>query len=79
MRQRKETRLHSLVGMEVELLSIDGTRVGSAVGQMYVESKAVLEEVSDYGFLFRFASNLPFTKGGLLFATSATFRVYHDQ
>lgn len=78
MRQRKETRLHSLVGMEVELLSIDGVRVGNSIGQMYIESQAVLEEVSDYGFLFRFPPNLPFTRGGLLFASSATFRICSD-
>ena len=55
------TKLHSLVGMEVLLLSLDG--------QLINQMKVVIDEVSEYGLLFRHPN------GTLVFASSAAFTV----
>ena len=61
MRPQPRTKLHSLVGMEVLLLSLDG--------QLINQMKVVIDEVSEYGLLFRHHD------GVLVFASSAAFTV----
>jgi len=56
------SRLHSLVGMRVFVTSLDGV-------QRNRNRVMTLEEVSEYGLLFRNS------EGKLVFASSAAFRI----
>ena len=59
------SKLHSLVGMRVFVTSLDGV-------QRNRNRVMILEEVSEYGFLFR---NSEVFGGKLVFASSASFRI----
>ena len=62
MQVEYRTKLRSLEGVEVLLHTLDGVKMTS-------EIKAVFEEISDFGLLFRNKEDL------LIFASTASFTV----
>jgi len=62
MNPQQRTKIHSLIGVRVLLITLDGVQIA--------HDEMVIEEISPYGLLFRAE------KGQLIFASSAAFTTF---